>query len=387
MHWLEAAFWTSVAIAAYTYVGYALVISLLAKTARRPHKIQPITPKVTLLVAAYNEEDVIEAKLDNCLALDYPRDRLEIIVVADGSTDRTPELAARYRSSGVRVEYRPERRGKIHALNRVMPLIEGDIIVSSDANSMLNRESLRKLVRHFADPQVACVAGEKRIMRRAQDVSAGEGLYWRYESYLKRCDSDLSSVMGAAGELIALRRECYEPVEEDTIIEDFVVSMRLVHQGHRVIYEPEAYSMEEASPSITEEFKRKTRIVAGGWQAVVRLGQLLYPSRPLITFQYVSHRVLRWVLVPYLLLVAFASNALLALSGDPVYRALWLLQVLFYGLAAYGWSRQAKGGRNPVYYVPFYFVFLNYAALVGCVRFVRGRQPVTWEKVRRATPI
>lgn len=387
MDWLEAVFWTSVAIAAYTYMGYALVISLLAKTVRRPHHMQPITPRVTLLVAAYNEQDVIEAKLDNCLALDYPRDRLEIVVVADGSTDRTPELAARYRAHGVRVEYRPERRGKIHALNRVMPLVEGDIVVSSDANSMLNPESLRKLVRHFADPQVACVAGEKRIMRRHGDVSAGEGLYWRYESYLKRCDSDLSSVMGAAGELIALRRSCYEPVEEDTIIEDFVVSMRLVDRGLRVIYEPDAYSMEEASPSITEEFKRKTRIVAGGWQAVARLGSLLYPKRPLITFQYVSHRVLRWVLVPFLLILAFCSNALLALGADPIYRTLWLGQVLFYGLAAYGWNRQAHGGRNPLYYVPFYFVFLNYAALVGCLRFMRGTQPVTWEKVQRATPI
>ncbi len=387
MHWLEAAFWTSVAVAAYTYGGYALVVSVLAKAAPRPHRMQPITPKVTLLVPSYNEEDVIEAKLDNCLALDYPHDRLEIIVVADGSTDRTPELAARYRSRGVRVEYRPERRGKIHALNRVMPLVEGDIVVSSDANSLLNPESLRMLVRHFADPEVACVAGEKRITRRDGDVSVGEGLYWRYESYLKRCDSELSSVMGAAGELIALRRDCYEPIEEDTIIEDFVVSMRLVHQGHRVIYEPEAYSMEEASPSIDEEFKRKTRIVAGGWQAVVRLSRLLVPSRPLITFQYVSHRVLRWVLVPYVLILAFVANGLLAMSGEPLYGMLWLGQLLFYGLAAYGWRRQAQGGRNPLYYVPFYFVFLNYAALVGCVRFMRGRQPVTWEKVRRATPI
>ncbi|HEY9856818.1 MAG TPA: glycosyltransferase family 2 protein, partial [Stenomitos sp.] len=355
--------------------------------ARRPHRMQPITPKVTLLIAAYNEEDVIEAKLENCLALEYPRDRLEIVVVADGSTDRTPELAHRYRTCGVRVEYRPERRGKIHAINRVMPLVQGDIVVSSDANSLLNPECLRHLVRHFADPQVACVAGEKRIMRRAGDVSAGEGLYWRYESYLKRCDSELSSVMGAAGELIALRRSVYEPVEEDTIIEDFVLSMRLVDQGLRVIYEPEAYSVEAASPSIGEEFKRKTRIVAGGWQAVVRLGHLLYPRRPLITFQYVSHRVLRWVLVPFLLILAMLTNALLALEGPALYRVLWLGQVLFYALAAYGWNRQAHGGRHPMYYVPFYFAFLNYAALVGGLRFMRGSQPVTWEKVRRATPI
>lgn len=387
MDWLAAVFWSSALIAAYTYVGYALVISLLARVAGSPHRMRPITPTVTLLVAAFNEEDVIEAKLDNCLALDYPRDRLEIVVVADGSTDRTPELAARYRRHGVRVEYQPERRGKIHALNRVIPLLRGDVVVSSDANAMLNAGSLRMLVRHFADPRVACVAGEKRIMRRAGDVSAGEGLYWRYESYLKRCDSAVSSVMGAAGELIALRRALYEPVAEDTLLEDFVVSMRLVNGGHRVIYEPEAYSLEEASPSIGEEFKRKTRIVAGGWQAVVRLGALLVPRRPLITFQYVSHRVLRWVLVPYLLIVAFVASGLLALSQGAVYRALFGLQVLFYALAGYGWYREERGGRHPLYYVPFYFTFLNYAALVGCLRFMRGRQSVTWEKVRRATPI
>lgn len=387
MDWLAAAFWSAAGIAAYTYVGYALVIALLARTTCRAHRMRPLTPRVSLLVAAFNEEDVIEAKLVNCLELDYPRELLEIVVVADGSTDRTPELAARFRKEGVRVAYRPERRGKIHALNRVIPLLEGEIVVSSDANSMLNPESLRMLVRHFADPRVACVAGEKRILRRACDVSAGEGLYWRYESYLKRCDSALSSVMGAAGELIALRRSLYEPVEEDTLLEDFVISMRLVQAGYRVIYEPAAYSIEEASPSIGEEFKRKTRIVAGGWQAVVRLAPLLVPRRPLITFQYVSHRVLRWVLVPFLLILALVANGLLALRGDPFYGALFLGQALFYGLAAFGWVRQARGGRHFLYYVPFYFVFLNYAALVGCLRFMRGTQRVTWEKVRRATPI
>lgn len=387
MHWLALVFWVSVGLAAYTYLAYGLVAWVLSMLFKRPHRMAPITPTVTLLIAAYDEEAVIEAKLQNCLALDYPKDKLEILVVADGSTDRTQAIAQRYMAHGVRVEYRPERRGKIHALNRVMPLIGHEIVVCSDANSLLNPESLRMIVRHFADPEVACVAGEKRILSRDGDVSAGEGLYWRYESALKRLDSSLSSVMGAAGEIVAIRRDCYEAVEADTIIEDFVLSMRLVHQGYRVVYEPEAYSLEEASPSIDEEFKRKIRIVAGGWQAVIRLGGLLWPTKPLVTFQYVSHRVLRWVLVPELLVVAFFANAWLALEGSELYRLLFLAQLAFYGLAVAGWRLQREGYRHALYYVPFYFVFLNYAALIGCVRYWTRSQPVTWEKVRRVTPV
>lgn len=380
---MEAVFWIAVIVVGYAYLGYGALAALLARAfGRQEAPAGAELPPVALVVAAYNEEEVILAKIANSLQLDYPRDRLEIVIVTDGSTDRTPELAASV--SGLRVMHAGERRGKIHALNRVMPTLEPEIVVFSDANAMLNPEALRRIVRHFQDPRVAGVAGEKRIKPQADDVSAGEGFYWRYESALKRWDSQISSVMGAAGELVAIRRSAYMPLENDTLLEDFVMSMRLVEQGKRVVYEPEAYATEEASPSIQEEFKRKARIVAGGWQAVFRLWPLLLPKRPVIWLQYVSHRVLRWVLIPVLLPVILLSNAILAWELGALYAWLLQLQFLFYGAALLGWRLQAHGVRTPVLYLPFYFAFLNAAALVGAYRFWTGAQSVTWEKVRRA---
>lgn len=384
---MEAVFWMSVMGVGYAYVGYGLVAALLGWGMRRREPAElpadrKTWPTVALVVAAYNEEEVILAKIANSKALDYPSEKLEIVVVTDGSSDRTPELASGV--SGVRVMHASERRGKVHAMNRVMPTVTQDVVVFSDANAMLNPEALRRLLRHFSDPQVAAVAGEKRIRPQAGDVSAGEGVYWRYESALKRWDSRISSVMGAAGELLAIRREAYQPLENDTLLDDFVLSMRLVAAGKRVVYEPGAYAIEEASATIGEEFKRKVRIVAGGWQAVFRLWPLLIPRRPVIWFQYVSHRVLRWVLTPALLPLIALLNLVLAWERGGVYLTLLQLQALFYGAAFLGWKLQARGMQPGVLYVPFYFVFLNAAALVGAYRFWTGRQSVTWEKARRA---
>ncbi|MFP5503628.1 MAG: glycosyltransferase family 2 protein, partial [Candidatus Sericytochromatia bacterium] len=275
MYPLEVLFWSAIAVVLYAYAGYGLVIGLLSRLISRPVRHSDALPKVTLLIAAYNEEDVIGAKIEDSLKLDYPADRLEILVVADGSSDGTCEVVARYADRGVRLEHRPERRGKNHAVNRVLPLAAGEVIVFSDANAFFAPDSLKKLVRNFGDPEVALVAGEKRVMSGEGTVGEGEGLYWRYESQLKRWDSSVSSVMGAAGEIFAIRKERYHAPPEDAIIEDFMLSMNLVKEGWRVVYEPEAIALEEASPNAKEEFKRKVRIVAGGWQAVVRLWPLL----------------------------------------------------------------------------------------------------------------
>ncbi|HEY9898957.1 MAG TPA: glycosyltransferase family 2 protein [Pantanalinema sp.] len=387
MQWLEGLFWLSVGGGLYAYLGYGAIAMLLAPLLARRHWILPIMPTVTLLIAAYDEEAVIEAKLRNCLSLDYPRSKLDILVVTDGSTDATHAIARRFASLGVRVEHEDERRGKLHAIQRVLPLAQGEIVVCTDANALLNPESLRLMMRHFGDPEVGCVAGEKRILAGEHDVSAGEGLYWRYESFLKRLDSRMGAVMGAAGELLAFRRACYEPLPPDTILEDFVLSMRLLQQGFRVVYEPDAYAIEAASGSISDEFKRKARIVAGGWQAAFLLRGLLWPSRPLLTIQYVSHRLLRWILVPFLLPVAFGANVVLAWQGPGPYRMLFWLQGGFYLLAAYGALAQRGSRRARWHYLPFYFVFVNVAALAGAWRFWTGRQAVTWEKARRySTP-
>ncbi|HEY9723689.1 MAG TPA: glycosyltransferase family 2 protein [Oscillatoriaceae cyanobacterium] len=384
MQAFEIALWLAIGVVLYAYFGYGLVIAVVSRLCARPVAHSDALPHVTLLIAAYDEESVIGAKIENSLALDYPRDRLEILVVADGSRDGTCAVVERYAAQGVRLEYQSERRGKIHAVNRCVPLARGEVVVSSDANSMFARDSLRKLVRNFADPKVALVAGEKRIARDDGTVSDGEGLYWRYESWLKRLDSSVSSVMGAAGEIFAIRKACFAPPAPDSIIEDFVLSMGLVADGWRVVYEPEAISLEEASPNAREEFKRKVRICAGGWQAVIRLWPLLTPRYGLIAFQYVSHRVLRWVVVPFLLPLILLLNV--ALASQAPYGVLLAGQLLFYVLSALGFALERHGRKWKPAYLPFYFCFLNVAAILGAWRYWTRTQSVTWEKVRRAAP-
>jgi cellulose synthase/poly-beta-1,6-N-acetylglucosamine synthase-like glycosyltransferase len=338
-------------------------------------KLADIIPEVTLLIPAYNEEIVIAAKINNSLALDYPAEKLQVVVVADGSTDGTVSIASGFQS--VEVCYQPERRGKGAAVNRIVPMLASDIIVITDANSMLSRGTLRALVRNFADPTVGAVAGEKHVR------GGGEGLYWRYESYLKRCDSAVSSVMGAAGELFAIRREVFQPPEEDPIIEDFVMSMRLVGEGWRVVYESEAVASEVPSGSLKEDWERRARNAAGGFQAISRLRHLLNPRLGLVSWQYLSHRVLRWAVTPFLLPTAYLLNLLLA--RHRLYRLLLLGQTLFYGAAIIGYLRTRNGRRSGLLNTVFYFCFSNLAIIAGFWRYIGGRQPVTWEKAKRET--
>ncbi|RME60385.1 MAG: glycosyltransferase family 2 protein, partial [Caldilineae bacterium] len=244
------AFWSAVGVILYTFFGYPLLLAAAARLRPRPHRQAPITPAVTILIPAYNEARVIEAKIENSLAQAYPSEKLDILVVADGSNDDTAARAQKYARQGVRVLYEPARRGKIAAINRAMPWVKSEIVVFTDANAMLTENAVAALVRHFADPKVAAVAGEKRV------AGGGEGLYWRYESYLKRLDSQLTSVMGAAGELFALRRDLFQPPALDSIIEDFVLSMELVAAGWRVIYEPAAVALEEEAPSLEADWRR-----------------------------------------------------------------------------------------------------------------------------------
>ncbi len=373
---IEFFFWVGVALTLHGYLGYGAFLWFLARRWGKPSSWRPHTPRLTLIVAAYNEEAVIAEKLENCLALNYPPESLEILVVADGSDDATVEIARKY--PRVKVAYSPKREGKLAAVNRVVPLSEGEILVFSDANAFYHKDSLLRLAGHFHDPRVGAVAGEKRVV--GEGIGSEEGFYWRYESTLKRWDSRLSSVMGAAGEIFALRRELYFPLPTDTVIEDFVLSMELVRKGYRVVYERDAIATEQASSSIREEWKRKTRIAAGGWQAVFRLWPLLIPTRPLIWFQYVSHRVLRWTIIPLLLPGLLLESLLLP---GAIYRILFGAQVLFYGLAFLGYRKMRKGPSPKVLALPFYFAFFNLAALVGGTRFLLGWKPAIWEKARR----
>ncbi|MGD8806912.1 MAG: glycosyltransferase family 2 protein [Chloroflexota bacterium] len=366
-------FWLAASIVAYTFLGYPLLIDLLARLRPRPNRVAAIEPSVTLIIPAYNEEAVIAAKIENSLALDYTADKLAILVVADGSDDDTVTIAGRY--PGVMVAHRSERRGKAAAVNRVMPAVTGDIILFSDANTLFAPGTLRAMVRHFADPSVGGVTGEKRVQ------GGGEGLYWRYESWLKARDSRVTSVMGAAGEIFALRRQAFQPPEEDSIIEDFILSMRLVAGGWRVIYEPAAVAFEPPAPSLAADWQRRTRIAAGGFQSIARLPELLDPRRGLVAWQYVSHRALRWAVTPFMLPLLLLLNLLL--WPRRLYRPLLLGQLGIYALGLLGYRDARRGRSAGLAYGVFYFLLANLAAITGFLRLMRGRQPVTWRKVRK----
>ncbi len=388
-------FWSAFLLVFYAYVGYGIVLYALLRVRRVffPSKMYPSLvelPEVTFVVCAYNEADWIEQKIANSLALDYPRERIRFCFVTDGSDDATPDLVRNdpY-PAGVRWEllHQPERRGKIAAFQRAMEHISSPIVISTDANTLVNTAGVRNLVRHFADPQVGAVAGEKRIFLSERDdaSSAGEGIYWRYESALKRWDAELWTVVGAAGELFAFRREAYEHVPTDTVVEDFYLTMRIAQKGWRVQYAPDAYAVETSSASVQEELKRKIRISAGGLQAVWRLGALLNPFRyGVLTFQYVSHRVLRWTLAPLLLPVLLALNVALAWQGSTFYQWMLAAQVAFYAAAWAGYLLERRKMKVKVFFVPYYFCVMNYAQYAGFRRFVRGKQSVMWEKAKRA---
>lgn len=393
MRVFEIVFWLGLALVFYAYLGYGLVLWALVRIKRSIAPILPpetaALPEVTFVVCAYNEADWIGEKIENSLALDYPRHLLQFCFVTDGSDDQTAAIVRNYpypTDAQWQLLHQPERRGKIAAFQRAMQQIDSPVVVSTDANTLVNPEALRRLVRHFTDPKVGAVAGEKRISMAEKDdaSSAGEGIYWKYESLLKKWDAELWSVVGAAGELFAIRTKCYEPVPPDTLVEDFYLTMRIAQRGWRVQYEPGAWAAEGSSASVAEEMKRKVRIAAGGLQAVWRLRSLLNPFRyGVLSFQYISHRVLRWTIAPLLLPILLFINILLAVKNGQPYQVILLGQILFYLAALAGWVLEQRKLKVKALFVPYYFCLMNWAMYAGLIRLMRGKQSVLWEKAKR----
>lgn len=391
-------FWTCIFVILYSYILYGIVLYIfifLKNNVFLNNSFQQNEPSfisnkqahldLTLVVAAYNEADYIAPKIANSLALEYPVGQLHFLFVTDGSTDNTPDIVRQYPQ--IQLCHLPERKGKIAAVERIMPLINTPITVFTDANTFLNSDALLQIVRHYANPQVGAVAGEKRIAQSNRDAAnaAGEGLYWQYESLLKKWDWELYSVVGAAGELFSIRTHLYQPVPPDTIIEDFYLTLGIAQRGYRVAYEPQAYAVEQASASVAEEMKRKIRIAAGGLQAIIRLYPLLNPFRyGILSFQYISHRVLRWTLAPLALPLVFILNLVLA-QNSLFYQVLFVLQCAFYAAALAGYLLESRRLRLKIFFIPYYFCMMNYAVYRGAWRMLRGSQSVVWEKAKRAT--
>ena len=391
---LKIAFWICAFLVFYTYLGYGMLLWLLVRLKRivrgKAERMALPTdeaelPEVTFMICAYNEQDVVDMKMENTLQLDYPHDKLHIMWVTDGSTDQTNERLARY--ANVEVVFSPERRGKTAALNHGIGMVRSEITIMTDANTIVNREAVREIVRCFQDPRVACVAGEKRVMARheGQTAAEGEGLYWKYESALKRMDSELYSAMGAAGELNAIRTRFYQPMPETALLDDFVMSMRMVNQGYKIAYTSDAYAMEYGSADLAEESKRKRRIAAGGLQSVWWLRQMMNPFRhPVVAFQFVSHRVLRWSITPIALLALIPLNvALVMMKAGTVYTVIWILQVLFYLAALAAWLLEKQGRKNKLLYVPYYFLFMNLNVFRGMKYLSTHKTSGAWEKAKR----
>jgi len=384
------AFWISLFIIIYTFVGYGFLLFFLVRIKRIFKKNYLFSdsaelPTVTILIAAYNEENIIEEKIKNTLELDYPKDKTQIIFITDGSSDSTPNKITAHQD--VLLLHKDLRTGKMAAIKRAMPSVTNEIIVFTDANTFLNKSAIKELVKHYQNEKVGAVAGEKRIMveELADASSAGEGFYWKYESLLKRWDYELYSNVGAAGELFSIRTKLYQPVESDTIIDDHMIAMRIAENGYLIAYEPEAYAMETASANTKEELKRKVRIAAGGIQSILRLKKAANPFYyPLLTFQYISHRVLRWTVTPFLLIAALVLNGIIAYKTDIFfYKTLFIAQILFYILSLLGMFFERKNIRIKAFFIPYYFCVMNYAVVAGIIRFYRKNQSAAWEKSQR----
>jgi cellulose synthase/poly-beta-1,6-N-acetylglucosamine synthase-like glycosyltransferase len=408
-------FWGAVLGVFYVYLGYPLLVALLARLrpalpARPPVPgWPPFTPPVTLLIAAYNEEEVIAEKLENALALDYLLENLQILVAADGSTDRTPDIVRQFPQQsrrpfrGVELSYAPERRGKMAAINRAIPMARHAILVFSDANNLYESDTLRELVQPFSDPTVGMVSGSKNILKGDGVLGEAEGLYWRYESFIKQQETRLGTCTGVSGEVLALRRSLYQPCPEHIINDDFFLALNVIRQGYRVIYTPQARSYERVSASAQDEVVRRARIVAGRYQAMRVALRWLPWRQPLVVWQIVSHKFLR-PLVPFGMLAALLAN-LAAVIWPPMggwptgvknlpliwlaFPYNWLLLFTQLGFYTLAWLGNRQDRRMPqsslgkLLYLPAFLVNSNLAAILGLARSLVGKQTVLWQRVAR----
>ena len=390
---METLLWISIGLVAFSYLGYPLVLAvwegasevlsglafLSGSRERRGRRPEASWPKVSLVLSAFDEEEVIEQKIRNCLALDYPPERLEILVGCDGCTDRTALLARHAGGARVTVHELSPRAGKASVLTRLVPAAAGEIVVLTDANTMLDPGAVKALVRRFRDPAVGAVVGRLRLYN-ARKKEFEESLYWQYETALKHWEGKRGCVVGANGGIYAVRRLLFSPLRADTIVDDFVIPARVAVRGWKVLFAADAVAHEETTEDVGREFVRRSRIGAGNWQSITRVPDLLDPRTGFLFFAFVSHKLLRWA-TPFLLAAALVANLVLA-TDSWTFSLLLLAQMGFYGLAAAGWMG-ASGPLRRAGSAARYFVWMNAALAVGFWRFLRGTQRATWQRTAR----
>lgn len=384
---IEVIFWISVALCLYPYFGYPLLLRVLAAVRRRPVAKRAITPAVSVIIAAHNEERQLAAKIENTLALHYPPGRMELIVASDGSTDGTEAIAASFEDRGVRL-LRLARCGKLRALNQAVAGASGEILVLTDANAELEPGALKELVAPFADPQVGGVCGNQKFHARSgtdESTAEGENFYWTYDKYLKHLETQVGSTIAADGSIYALRRECYVRLEDGAQADDFAISARVITcGGKRLVYEPAAISFEPPPAASGLEFRRKVRVANHALRSILSLEGGLNPLRTgFYAVELWSHKMLRYLL-PFFALLALGASAILS-AGSAFYLLLLAGQLLFYGLAFSGWFlRRSLWGRLKPLSLPFYFCLANAAALLGMLSLLKGERIVTWQPQRES---
>ncbi len=387
---LELLFWTCISLVAFAYLVYPLLIWVVARVFGRaavpPHGAD--LPTVSVLIAAFNEELDIRARVENLLALDYPPDRLELVIASDGSTDRTNEIVRAFEGRGVTLIAFPENRGKAAVMNAVVPRLRGTVVVLSDANTHMAPDAVRHLAGWFADPSVGVVCG-RLVLTDAAGGRNADGVYWRYETFLKKCESRLGALLGSNGAIYAVRRANFPLVPGGSLIDDFVIPLDAKRRsGCRIVYDARAVAEEETAPTVRAEFRRRVRIGAGGFQSIGMLWRLLSPANGWVAFTFLSHKVLRWA-CPFFMLGMLGSNALLlgaelaSEQGAGLYAGLMAAQVGFYLLALAGNWLPARPRFLRVFRLPTMFVSMNAALFLGFFRWFSGRQGGTWKRTDR----
>ncbi len=375
-------FWLFLIFIVYTYAGYPLLLFVVSKLFYKPIQKKTSELQVSIIISAFNEEKSIEQKLLNLLELNYPQEKLEILVGSDGASDRTDEIISRFHSTRIRFFRFVKNFGKPHVLNALVEEAHGEIVVFTDARQELDRETIRALVANFNDPSVGCVSGELYFKHNeALGGSVGEGMdaYWRYEKFLRKRESDMGSMLGATGAIYAIRRELFpKALPADILVDDMYIPLEIIRKGYRAVFESEARAYDRPSEHGREEFKRKVRTLAGNYQIFMHFPELFIPFKSPIAWQLFSHKLLR-LLVPFFLMGIFFLN--LFLLNRPFYLFSFVIQVIFYSLAAYeAWRNQNHAAKRGIGYIPFMFCLLNYSALMAFIRFVKGKQKVTWER-------
>jgi cellulose synthase/poly-beta-1,6-N-acetylglucosamine synthase-like glycosyltransferase len=380
---METIFYFSFFYLIFIYFGYGICVTIINKIIPKNNIIKIAEnelPTVAILIAAYNEQEVIEQKINNTIGLDYPKEKFNIYIISDGSDDKTNKIIEKF--NNVKLLWQPVRKGKSAAINRAMLYINEEITVFTDANVMLNKVALKEIINHYANRNIGGVSGEKRVII-AQGAASTEGLYWKYESFLKNQDAKLNTLVGAAGELFSIRTSLFKSIPEDTLLDDLMISMDIIAQGYKIAYEPNAYASETPSANINEEYKRKVRISAGGLQSIIRLQQFLNPfDFGILSFQYFIRRFSRWIFAPILIIATFLSNLFLWNNGI-LFQAIFCAQIIFHLSALLGWIVENYNIKSKVFYIPFYFNFMHYCIVAGWVKFISGKQKATWQKASR----